>query len=74
MIIKNYCNRRLGQCNVGDVVEIQGIKDLQLVTNLTCFKEDKDATVICVSLQTGAGHGFSQNSPCRIVPCEVHVV
>lgn len=74
MLIRNYCDRRLGSCKVGDVVEIQGIKDLQLVTNLTHFKDDKDATVICVSLQTGSGHGFSQNSLCRIVPCEVHVI
>lgn len=53
MLIRNYCNYRLGECKVGDVVEIQGIKDLQHVTNLTDFKNDKDATVICVSLQTG---------------------
>lgn len=74
MLIRNYCNYRLGECKVGDVVEIQGIKDLQHVTNLTDFKNDKDATVICVSLQTGFGHGFAQNMPCRIVPCEVNVL
>nr|DAG15889.1 MAG TPA: hypothetical protein [Caudoviricetes sp.] len=74
MLIKNYCNCRLGECKVGDVVEIQGIKDLHLVTNLTDFKDDKDATVICVSLQSGSGHGFTQNAPCRIVLCEVHVL
>lgn len=74
MLIKNYCNRTLGECKVGDVVEIAGIKDLQLVTNLTNFKDDKDASVICVSLQTGSGHGFNQGYQCRIIPCEVHVV
>lgn len=74
MLIRNHCNYRLGECKVGDVVEIQGIKDLQHVTNLTDFKNDKDATVICVSLQTGFGHGFAQNIPCRIVQCEVHVL
>lgn len=40
MLIRNYCNYRLGECKVGDVVEIQGIKDLQHVTNLTDFKND----------------------------------
>lgn len=74
MLIKNYCNRTIGECNVGDVVEILGIKDLQMVTDLTNFKNDKNATVICVSLQTGSGNGFSQGNKCRIVPCEVHVV
>lgn len=74
MIIKNYCSRCLGECEVGDVVEIQGIKDLRIITNLTNFKEDKDATVICVSLQTGSGHGFSRDILCRVVPCEVHVI
>ena len=74
MLIRNYCNYRLGECKDGDVVEIHGIKDLQLVTNLTDFKNDKNATVICVSLQTGSGHGFTQNMPCRIVPCEVNVL
>lgn len=38
MLIRNYCNYRLDECKVGDVVEIQGIKDLQHVTNLTDFK------------------------------------
>ena len=74
MLIKNYCNRTLGECKVGDVVEILGIKDLQLVTNLTDYKDNKDTTVICVSLQTCSGHGFSQGNKCRIIPCEVHVV
>lgn len=74
MLIKNYCNCRLSECKVGDVVEIMGIKDLQLVTNLTSFKEDKDEAVICVSLQTGCGHGFEQSAPCRVVQCEVHVL
>lgn len=74
MLIRNYCNYRLGDCKVGDVVEIQGIKDLQLVTDITNFKDDKNASMTCVSLQTGFGHCFAQNVPCRIVPCEVHVL
>lgn len=74
MLIRNYCNYRLGECEVGNVVEIQGIEDLHIVTDFTDFKDDKDVSVICVSLKTGYGHGFVQNTPCRIVPCEVHVL
>ena len=74
MLIKNYYNRTVGECKVSDVIEIWGIKDLQMVTDAIRFIDDKDANVLCVSLQDGHVHGFTQNCKCRIVPCEVHVV